>query len=42
MLVLKGRIANNCLYFGVCFVLTLLIAVLFRKITDAIDAKIYG
>ena len=42
MLVLEGRIPNNCVYFGVCFALTLLIAVLFRKMKDTIDAKIYG
>ena len=42
MMLLRDRFSHVTLYFSVCFVITLVMAVLFRKLTDLIDARLFA
>lgn len=42
MMMLQNHISNTYVYFGLSFVITLAIAVLFRMLTDKIDAHMYA
>lgn len=40
MILLQGRITNNSLYLGLCFVINLAMSVLFKKLTYSIDIMV--